>query len=133
MILTLAILAITFLIAAWLTFMYLWYRKEQYGTVPFGFEAFTRYFEKSERMVRRGWYATGMYTNHALVWGNKEFSKVFFKFFPKARRAFAPKDALTGLDHGPSSYFLMSISEPKKEEKKVHKKVADIQSTTMPE
>jgi hypothetical protein len=37
--------------------------------------------------------------------------KTFVMVFPKAHKAFEEKDALTGLTHGPSSYFLKKISE----------------------
>ena len=45
--------------------------------------------------------------------------KIFFLIFPNAKRAFTEKDELTGLKNGPSSYFLMSVSEYKDEVKKV--------------
>jgi hypothetical protein len=38
-------------------------------------------------------------------------TKTIVTVFPKAKKAFQKKDELTGLEHGPSSYFLKKISE----------------------
>jgi hypothetical protein len=46
-------------------------------------------------------------TSNAQTW--------FFVFFPKAQQAFVEKNALTGLSDGPLSYYLMAISEEKKQ------------------
>lgn len=44
---------------------------------------------------------------------------LFFIVFPSAKKAFRSQDELTGLTKGPSSYFLMSVSEYTEEAKKV--------------
>lgn len=60
-------------------------------------------------------------------------AKAFFFFFPKAKKAFEKKDALTGIEQGPSSYFLMSISKevtenskPQNEPKKTRRKIKNV-------
>jgi hypothetical protein len=51
-------------------------------------------------------------------WGNKKLARMFFSVFPDAAPAFAKRDELAGLKHGPSSFFLKSISEDKRKGKK---------------
>lgn len=70
------------------------------------------------RALRKCWFAfeRGMQSVRALV--TRYATKLFFFLFPKAKDAFIPKDELTGLKDGPSSYFLMSVSEYKAEAKK---------------
>lgn len=74
---------------------------------------------KTVRLIRRGWYAS----LRAIVQGLKVLAvyiaRGFFAIFPNAKSAFENKDELTGLTDGPSSYFLMSVSEYKEEIKKI--------------
>jgi hypothetical protein len=67
--------------------------------------------DKGVRLSRRGWYTTLAHLKRILIWSESRAQKVFLKVFPKAAPAFAKRDILTGLTHGPSSYFLKSISK----------------------
>ena len=103
-----------FLIVLWLlTMVYLW-RKEEHLKQDTLAEI-KPVLTKSTRLARR-----------ALFWSLRRLlvlrdyigdliAKGFFKLFPKAQKAFEKKDELIGLDHGPSSYFLKSISEDRPE------------------
>lgn len=81
-------------------------------------ERISEFATKMVRLIRRGWYASlrgiliGLKTVVFLL------AKLFFFVFPNAKKAFEEKDELTGLTNGPSSYFLMSVSEYKEEVKK---------------
>lgn len=53
------------------------------------------------------------------TYGAKKMKQVgktlFFFFFPSAKKAFEKKHLLTGLHHGPTSYFLDVVSTKKQE------------------
>lgn len=83
-------------------------------------EALVPVYEKGARLVRRGWFKLLRNINILREQLTKVAARIFFWIFPKARKAFEKKDELTGLDHGPSSYFLMSVSESKKEFENIH-------------
>jgi hypothetical protein len=51
------------------------------------------------------------YSKQAALWGNEKVSAAFVIIFPKSKAAFVKQDPLIGLEHGPSSYFLASISK----------------------
>lgn len=67
------------------------------------------------RLTRRGWYGAELLSKQALAWSNEKAGATFVKFFPKSAPVFVKHDLLTGLTHGPSSFFLKTISQPKKE------------------
>jgi hypothetical protein len=81
---------------------------------------------KSLRSIRRIWFLFLRAINKIGDFLTLIITKLFFALFPKAQKAFEKKDELTGLEQGPSSYFLMSISEgkelPEKEEPKIRRK-----------
>lgn len=57
-------------------------------------------------------FATG-----AILGTQSLLKKIFLFFFPSAKKAFEEKHLLTGLHHGPTSYFLDAVSADKKQEK----------------
>jgi hypothetical protein len=57
-------------------------------------------------------FATG-----AILGVQSLLKKIFLFFFPSAKKAFEEKHLLTGLHHGPTSYFLGAFSADKKQEK----------------
>ncbi len=75
--------------------------------------------QKYLRLMRRGWYGTERTAEQALRWSGNKTRDAVVKVFPGTAPVFekAP-DALTGLKHGPSSYFLKSISEKEPVKKK---------------
>jgi hypothetical protein len=85
-------------------------------------EALAPMYEKGVRLARRVWFKFLRNVNILRDQLTKAAARIFFWIFPKARKAFETKDELTGLEHGPSSYFLMSVSESKKEFEKDVKK-----------
>lgn len=62
------------------------------------------------RLTRRGWYSTRMSAKRALLWIGARTQRLITTLFPKSAAAFAKHDVLTGLQTGPSSYFLKQIS-----------------------
>lgn len=115
-ILALVITLAATLILAWMTAVYgAWRASEHKEGVPITAEVLTDQAEKVLRLVRRGWYSTERTAEQVVRWGGKKSADAVVKVFPKAAPVFAEKpDALTGLTHGPSSYFLKSISPEEK-------------------
>jgi hypothetical protein len=112
MIITLSIALIVLAIAFWFTTMYsLWQKESGIASQRLSIETCVAYWDKTERIFRRGYYSAMLYLRHGAQWGNKRMASLFFMLFPNAQPAFAKRDVLTGLHQGPSSYFLMSISE----------------------
>lgn len=86
-------------------------------------EALKPAYDKSIRLARRGWFLVLRYLDKLKAIVEKVLTKIFFAVFPNARKAFEKKDELIGLEHGPSSYFLMSVSEYKEEFEKTNSSV----------
>lgn len=106
LLITIAIL----LIALWISTMALWWHNEQGRTAPLEPRDVIKQVNKAVRLGRRSWYGTLRYGKRAASWSEKKAGTAFIAVFPKSRSAFANKDAMTGLEHGPSSYFLASLS-----------------------
>ena len=103
------------LIGIWLTVMYLWWQSDRGGiSSALTPQEIALRAEKVARLTRRGWYSTLRYINYILAVMFSYIARGFFALFPKAAQAFEKKDVLTGLTHGPSSFFLLSISESRK-------------------
>ena len=112
MILGLSVVLAVLVIASWVTAMYVsWKRSEGSAPSPIKQEVIASYWSKMVRKGRRSYYRSLFTFKQTLQWGNKAFSHVFFSLFPNAAPAFAKRDMLAGLKDGPTSYFLMSISE----------------------
>lgn len=117
---------ILFLISAlifWLLFMYgVWRRTIPHESMEHGFlKALSPFYQKSARFFRKSFFFLSRVIEKVLYKGLQVLAKGFFTLFPKAKKAFEKKDELIGLEHGPSSYFLMSVSEYKNEEKEASK------------
>lgn len=114
------VLALAVLIVLlWLTLMVMWWHNsENAEQPPLDTSLVDRYSGKALRLVRRGWYATQLYAAVVLRWSNKRFATLFFRIFPNAEPAFAKRDYLAGLKHGPSSYFLHTITEDQKKSRR---------------
>jgi hypothetical protein len=121
---TLIILFIISLFLSWMTLMRIWWKKERGLTQEFSEEHLLSYSKKGVRLTRRLWYRFTFYGQQVLTWLQRKLAKVFFSIFPNAAPAFAKKDGLVGLKHGPSSFFLKTISE--KEEKKTRRRQGPI-------
>ncbi len=123
MITSLFIAAVAFALFSWVAYMYLWWKKEQ-GTeeAPLTLATAQRSVDKSARLARRGWYKAQTQVQKAASWGSQKAGHVFFTVFPQAQEAFTKKDELTGLSHGPSSYFLLSLSEREAQKKRTRRK-----------
>lgn len=113
------------LLILWLTAMLMLWRKEGQQTETLA-EELNPLVSKSVRTVRRTWFLFLRGVRKVQDFLTLIITKLFFTLFPKAKKAFEKKDELTGLQQGPSSYFLMSISEgkdnPQKEEPKIRRK-----------
>lgn len=96
------------LLVLWLTTMVILWRKQSKSDV---LKAINPLVEKGVRSSRRLWFLILRGISRFRSYLTKLITKLFFMIFPNARAAFEKKDELTGLEQGPSSYFLMSISE----------------------
>jgi len=115
MITTLLILLAIALVLSWVSVMLLWWHQSNESEHATLDRVAIKHIEKIIRLSRRSYYAGSLYSRRAFGWGNKTLAKVFVKAFPKASAAFQKHDIMSGLEHGPSSYFLHSISESKAE------------------
>ena len=123
MITALLIIIAVLIVALWISVMALWWRHEQGHTEALEREDVIKQWDKATRLMRRSWYTTLRYSKQVTLWGNKKISNAFVAIFPRSRPAFTDQDILTGLEHGPSSYFLASLSGKKK--KVVRKKTIE--------
>ncbi len=113
---TIVVLLMLSIILLWLLVMYgIWRKTVKQEMTPDVAEVLTPAYNKSVRLLRRGWFSILRYLQILKAFLEKILTKAFFAVFPNARKAFEKKDELTGLEHGPSSYFLMSVSEYKDE------------------
>ncbi len=111
MILTLVIILIVLIVALWISAMLLWWRSEQVVPIkPIKSDDVVNVWNKATRLMRRSWYSGVRYSKQGALWGNKKARNAFITLFPKSKPAFIEKDMLTGLEHGPSSYFLANLS-----------------------
>lgn len=115
MITTLLILLALTLVLTWVAVMVLWWHQSTETESVTLDRVAIKHIEKVIRLSRRSYYAGFLYSRRAFGWGNKTLAKVFVRIFPQASSAFQKHDVMTGLEHGPSSYFLHSISESKAE------------------
>ncbi len=114
------VLIVLSILTIWGTTLYLWWREEtgtpvQSLTVP----TITRKIDHLARIGRRGWYTVCRVVDMLLHKIGSSIIKTILRIAPRLTPAFTQKDVLTGLKHGPSSYFLMTISEKKAPNKKV--------------
>ena len=112
MITTVAFITLGLIILTWLYSMYASWKVTTGAPLPVAQTApLLAQVDKGVRLSRRGWYSALARLKQALAWGTSRAQKAFLKVFPKAAPAFVKRDILTGLTHGPSSYFLKSISK----------------------
>lgn len=111
----LGIILIALILGTWIYSMYVSWKVAQ-GVPSVLIEAapFATRWAQILRLTRRGWYSAGMQAKKAFSWSTKRAGTTFMKVFPKSAPAFTKHDAMTGLSQGPSSYFLKSISTPRK-------------------
>lgn len=122
---TFAILFVISLVVFWLLFMYGIWRKtvapmeETFGNMT---KVLSPLYEKCTRISRKFWFFVLRKTEALFYKSLTALTRIFFILFPKAKKAFEKKDELLGLEHGPSSYFLMSVSEYKTEQEEKRSK-----------
>ncbi len=108
------------LICLWFFIMYSLWKKEEHGDTSLS--ELSPVYTKSARTFRKLWFKAQRGVSTAREVATIAIAKAFFFLFPKARKAFEQKDELTGLHHGPSSYFLKTISEDKEDSQEPSKK-----------
>lgn len=115
MTMTLGFVLLGLIVTTWVYAVFLSW-KASTGTVfePIKQSFFIETWHTVARLARRGWYRAGMEGKTVLTWSGKKAEGAFVTVFPKSAPAFVKKDELTGLEQGPSSYFLKSISVPGK-------------------
>jgi hypothetical protein len=111
-----------FLIATWMTTMYILWSTEQGKEHARFTDHSIAAIVRTVRTLRRYLYATRRWLLVVLKGIKTSALYLFFIVFPNAKKAFRSHDELTGLTKGPSSYFLMSVSEYTEEAKKVRPK-----------
>lgn len=112
MILTLVTIFIVLLLALWISAMLLWWRSEQEKPIKTVKQRDVIHaWNKAARLARRSWYGGMRYSKQVTLWGNKKLRSALVTLFPKAKPAFVQQNMLTGLEHGPSSYFLAHLSK----------------------
>ncbi|MEO5646572.1 MAG: hypothetical protein ABIO57_02260 [Candidatus Paceibacterota bacterium] len=111
MILTLVIILIVLIVALWISAMLVWWRSEQTKPIKtIKRRDVIHSWNKAARLMRRSVYGSMRYSKQATLWGNTKARNAFVTIFPTSKPAFIEKDMLTGLEHGPSSYFLANLS-----------------------
>ena len=96
------------LIILWILIMFLLWRKHENAHIV---EKENIVINKFTRNLRKILFGVIRLINKIKTFIKKHLTKVLIFIFPKASKAFEVKDPLIGLEQGPSSYFLMSISE----------------------
>lgn len=99
------------IVLLWITSMVLWWQEEndiQTQTID---KTISRQGEHIARYGRRGYYALGLYGKKLSSWSTKKTKAFLAVHFPKMYKTIKKPDPLTGLKHGPASYFLHTISE----------------------
>ncbi len=105
---SLVIWFIVSLIILWLIVMAVLWRKQEQADVLKEIDPLVK---RGVRGGRRIWFLVLRMVDKLRFYTARLVAKLFFRIFPKARAAFKNKEELAGLEQGPSSYFLMSISE----------------------
>ncbi len=118
MVTTLLIILAALAVLLWLATMLLWWHEGTHAEQTTLDTVALKQVERVIRLTRRSYYAGMLYSARAFNWGNKSMGRAFVHVFPKAAPAFQKHDMLAGLEDGPSSYFLHSISSSKEGQKK---------------
>ena len=114
MTMVLAFVLLGLIIIVWIYGVYLsWKQNEGVVFEPIERSVFVTRWAHLIRLFRRGWYGARVEGKHLLSWSGKQAENAFVTVFPKSAAAFTKHNQLTGLQQGPSSYFLKSISVPK--------------------
>ena len=115
---TFGIVTVGLIIVWWILGLYALWSQETNTLTSVDTHDIARASRWIRRLTRKAWFRILRITHQGSVWCGSHISRLFFTLFPKARHAFEKKDELTGLSHGPSSYFLLSISESKESPQK---------------
>ncbi|HRH25157.1 MAG TPA: hypothetical protein PLQ20_02370 [Candidatus Paceibacterota bacterium] len=112
------------LLVLWLLVMFLIFRETHKKETNIEIKQISN---KYIRESRKFWFLFLRGVSYLRDFTTKIIAKIFFYIFPKAKTVFEKKDELAGLEHGPSSFFLMSISEDKtKPQKKARRKTKNV-------
>jgi hypothetical protein len=112
------------LLSLWLLVMFLIFREAHKKETNIEIKQISN---KYIRESRKFWFLFLRGVSYLRDFATKIIAKIFFYIFPKAKTVFEKKDELAGLEHGPSSFFLMSISEDKtKPQKKARRKTKNV-------
>ncbi|HWC57449.1 MAG TPA: hypothetical protein VG621_00640 [Candidatus Paceibacterota bacterium] len=107
------------IVITWLYSMFATWKLSQETPVALASAApFIILWQRGARLGRRGWYRLEFFAKEGLSWSNRKTTTLFVKCFPKSAPIFVKRDKLTGLTHGPSSYFLKRITPTPQEAKR---------------
>ncbi len=119
MIVGLSITLVVLVIGTWLYMVYIsWKASEAISPAVATYGPLLARLNQALRLTRRGWYGASLQGRKTLAWFSQKAQTTFIKIFPTAKSAFTKRDMMTGLTHGPSSYFLKTISQPRKKASK---------------
>lgn len=105
-----AILAAVALILAWVSALYIEWRATEAKALPWLRSGTLADLDLWMRYVRRARYGTERGIEQSLQAIRTTSKHALTFFFPSAKQAFKENHPLTGLESGPSSYFLLEIS-----------------------
>lgn len=105
-----AILAAVALILAWVSALYIEWRVSEQKALPWLGPRTLADLDLWMRYMRRARYGTERGIEQGLQAIRTTSKHTFTFFFPSAKQAFKENHPLTGLESGPSSYFLLEIS-----------------------
>ncbi len=115
MILALGITLVVLIVGTWIYSMYIsWKATEGVPLALVESTTFLVLWHRATRLSRRGLYSTQLFSKKVFDWSTQKTRSTLVKFFPTSAPLFAKRDMMTGLTHGPSSYFLKSISKNEK-------------------
>lgn len=116
----LLIVVVLLALITWIFTIYLGWKYENGASLGFIRKApFLVRWERGIRLTRRGWYGASLHAKQVLNWGNRKAENAIVALFPKSAPVFKKPDEMTGLNDGPSSFFLKSISPEKTQKKRL--------------
>lgn len=115
MIITFAILLAILIFVTWIFSMFLcWKVTEDIPLTIVEIAPFLKQWNKGARLFRRGWYLTNRHTRDVIGRTRNNAANIIVKTLPQSAHLFVKQNKLSGLEIGPTSYYLKKISQKPK-------------------